>query len=109
MREIAELLNKIPRQMLLLLKTNDLIRGTETCLNCRNSASAFIHMSKCCVKLIHSYDRETNPLIEKVHNNKYLFDFNLPKLKFLISSYLSEYYELFKILIYKFYLLALNL
>ena len=90
--------------MLLLLKTNDLIRGTETCLNSRNSASAFIHMSKCCVKLIHSYDRETSPLILKVDKNKYLL-----KLKFLTKSYFSEYFELFKIFVYKFYLKVLNL
>ena len=90
--------------MLLLLKTNDLIRGTETCLTSRNSASAFIHMSKCCVKLIHSYDREINPFIEKVDKNKFMFDLNIRRLNFLVKSYFSEYFELLKIFIYKFYL-----
>ena len=109
MREIADLLNKVPRQMLLLLKTNDLIRGTETCLGSRNSASAFIHMSMCCVKLIYKYDRDMHRLVEKTDKNKYLFDFNLSTLKFSFNSYLSEYFELLKIFIYKYYLIALNL
>ena len=51
--------------MLLLFKTNDLLRGLETVLGTRYSSSSFIHMSKCCVKLIYYYERE-------IYYNKYL-------------------------------------
>lgn len=95
--------------MLLLLKTNDLIRGTESCLNTRNSASAFIYLSQCCVKLIHSYEREQYEIIKPLNQNKYLIDFNISKLRFLIRSYLIEYWYLLKIFIYKSYLTLLNL
>ncbi|XP_059817604.1 aarF domain-containing protein kinase 1 isoform X4 [Hypanus sabinus] len=49
---INELLNKVPRQMLLLLKTNDLLRGIETSLQTRANASSFITMSRCCIRAV---------------------------------------------------------
>ncbi|KAJ8411787.1 hypothetical protein AAFF_G00154250 [Aldrovandia affinis] len=55
--EISDLLNKIPRQMLLLLKTNDLLRGIETTLETRASASSFINMSRCCVRAVAAHKR----------------------------------------------------
>lgn len=48
--QISELLNRVPRQMLLLLKTNDLLRGIETTLQTRASSSSFINMSRCCIR-----------------------------------------------------------
>ena len=50
--QISELLNRVPRQMLLLLKTNDLLRGIETTLQTRASASSFINMSRCCTRAL---------------------------------------------------------
>lgn len=50
--QISELLNRVPRQMLLLLKTNDLLRGIETTLETRASSSSFINMSRCCVRAL---------------------------------------------------------
>ncbi|XP_072349692.1 aarF domain-containing protein kinase 1 isoform X2 [Scyliorhinus torazame] len=55
---INELLNKVPRQMLLLLKTNDLLRGIETSLQTRASAASFINMSRCCVRALSRYERD---------------------------------------------------
>ena len=55
--------------MLLLLKTNDLLRGLETYFNTRSSNSAFIHMTKCCIKLINSYERDTKN--KEMKFNKY--------------------------------------
>jgi hypothetical protein len=56
--EISEVLNRVPRPMLLLLKTNDLLRGIETCLRTRASSSSLIYMSKCCVEFVSSYERK---------------------------------------------------
>ncbi|XP_035242133.1 aarF domain-containing protein kinase 1 [Anguilla anguilla] len=55
--QISDLLNRVPRQMLLLLKTNDLLRGIETTLRTRASASSFINMSRCCVRAVARYKR----------------------------------------------------
>ncbi|KAM9294328.1 aarF domain-containing protein kinase 1 [Gastrophryne carolinensis] len=50
--QISQLLANIPRQMLLLLKTNDLLRGIEATLHSRASASSFLGMSRCCVRAL---------------------------------------------------------
>ncbi|XP_060684564.1 aarF domain-containing protein kinase 1 [Hemiscyllium ocellatum] len=55
---INELLNKVPRQMLLLLKTNDLLRGIETSLQTRANATSFINMSRCCVRALSRHERD---------------------------------------------------
>ncbi|KAG9268895.1 putative aarF domain-containing protein kinase 1 [Astyanax mexicanus] len=55
--QISELLNRVPRQMLLLLKTNDLLRGIETVLQTRASSSSFLNMSRCCARAIARYKR----------------------------------------------------
>ncbi|XP_032883487.1 aarF domain-containing protein kinase 1 isoform X2 [Amblyraja radiata] len=57
---INELLNNVPRQMLLLLKTNDLLRGIETSLQTRASASSFITMSRCCVRAVSRYKKDAS-------------------------------------------------
>ncbi|KAM4665333.1 aarF domain-containing protein kinase 1 isoform 5-T7 [Amazona ochrocephala] len=55
--QITQLLNNVPRQMLLLLKTNDLLRGIELALNTRASASSFLNMSRCCIRAVSRYQR----------------------------------------------------
>ncbi|XP_061651529.1 aarF domain-containing protein kinase 1 isoform X3 [Phyllopteryx taeniolatus] len=55
--QINDLLNKVPRQMLLLLKTNDLLRGIETTLQTRASSSSFINMSRCCIRALARHKR----------------------------------------------------
>ena len=44
--EMSTVLENIPKQMILILKTNDLLRGLETTLNCRPDASAMVTMSE---------------------------------------------------------------
>ncbi|XP_069028566.1 aarF domain-containing protein kinase 1 isoform X2 [Embiotoca jacksoni] len=55
--QISELLNRVPRQMLLLLKTNDLLRGIETTLQTRAASSSFINMSRCCIRALARHKR----------------------------------------------------
>jgi aarF domain-containing kinase len=50
--EISDILNRIPRQMLLILKTNDVLRSIESTLRARASASSFLTMSRCCVTAV---------------------------------------------------------
>ncbi|KAI0210514.1 AarF domain-containing protein kinase 1 [Lamellibrachia satsuma] len=55
--EITDILNRVPRQMLLIFKTNDLLRGIETMLNTRAHAHSFITMSQCCVRAVYEEER----------------------------------------------------
>ncbi|KAM9786897.1 aarF domain-containing protein kinase 1 isoform 2-T2 [Syngnathus typhle] len=55
--QINNLLNRVPRQMLLLLKTNDLLRGIESTLQTRASSSSFINMSRCCIRALARHKR----------------------------------------------------
>lgn len=49
---ITEILRKVPREMLLIFKTNDLLRGIEATLGTKGAASSFLTMSQCCVKAV---------------------------------------------------------
>ncbi|XP_063804280.1 aarF domain-containing protein kinase 1 isoform X2 [Pseudophryne corroboree] len=57
--QISQLLASVPRQMLLLLKTNDLLRGIETSLCTKASASSFLCMSRCCVRALARHRKKT--------------------------------------------------
>ncbi|CAL4073786.1 unnamed protein product, partial [Meganyctiphanes norvegica] len=56
--EIAAVLNRVPREMLLILKTNDLLRGIEYSLNIQDSMKSFITMSRCCVRAVFNERRQ---------------------------------------------------
>ncbi|XP_066463713.1 aarF domain-containing protein kinase 1 isoform X2 [Eleutherodactylus coqui] len=57
--QISQLLASVPRQMLLLLKTNDLLRGIETALHTNSCARSFLSMSRCCVRAVARHRRKT--------------------------------------------------
>ncbi|KAE8586123.1 hypothetical protein XENTR_v10021559 [Xenopus tropicalis] len=66
--EISQLLASVPRQMLLLLKTNDLLRGIETSLGTHASSSSFLNMSRCCVRALARHRKEkTDSLWSYIH------------------------------------------
>jgi hypothetical protein len=115
LREISIVLNNVPREMLLLLKTNDLLRGLETNFNTRSSNSAFIHMTKCCIKLINSYERDTkNKEIKSIFKNENYKYHNIPIdlirfFKINLMSYLFEKFYLFKINLYELFLSIFNI
>lgn len=79
---IAEILQNMDRQMLLVMKTNDLIRSIETTLKTQNRMTAFWVMSKCCVKSIYQeeYRLATNRWTRftiKLRENWTLFKLNV--------------------------------
>jgi len=51
-KEIADVLAFVNRQMILIFKTNDLLRGIESSLGTKNSMSTFIQMSRACFRVI---------------------------------------------------------
>lgn len=54
--KITQLLDNVPRQLVLILKTNDLLRGIEHQLGSSQHAQSYITMSKYCVKAIGDYE-----------------------------------------------------
>ncbi|XP_033115857.1 aarF domain-containing protein kinase 1-like [Anneissia japonica] len=56
--QVSKILNEVPREMLLLFKTNDLLRGIEYALKIRKDASSFINMSRCCVRALAMHEVE---------------------------------------------------
>lgn len=54
---ISDVLEQVDRQMLLILKTNDLIRSIESTLRTQNRMTAFWAMSKCCVQSTYAEQR----------------------------------------------------
>lgn len=51
--EIAKILARVNRQMLLVLKTNDLLRGIEGSLGTRGEKTSLLNMSKYCVRSVY--------------------------------------------------------
>ena len=58
MSEITRLLDTVPRQLVLILKTNDLLRSAEHVLRASNHKQSFITMSKYCVHAIGEHDAQ---------------------------------------------------
>jgi aarF domain-containing kinase len=82
--EIAAILGRVPREMLLILKTNDLLRGLETSLGTRGQRTSLITMSSYCVRSIHREKRK--------QSNRFLN-------RCLIHA--SEQYNLMKLYLYQ--------
>ncbi|XP_066256662.1 aarF domain-containing kinase 1 [Euwallacea similis] len=81
--QISSVLENVNRQMLLILKTNDLMRGIEHTLKTNARMGAFKVMSECCV--------------QSIYNQRYgKCDSSLEKVKVI----LAEYWCLFKIGVY---------
>lgn len=55
--EISAVLNRVPRQMLLIFKTNDLLRGIEFSLNTQEGMKSFVIMSRCCIQSLFAHKR----------------------------------------------------
>ncbi|XP_017876402.1 uncharacterized aarF domain-containing protein kinase 1 [Ceratina calcarata] len=89
--QISNVLDKVNRQMLLILKTNDLMRCIEYSLKTESRMSGIMEMSKCCIHSV--YDE---------------------KLKFSTSMWekcrlsVSKQWALFKLSLYYIYLGAIN-
>lgn len=50
--EMVNVLNKVPREMLLIFKTNDCLRGIDSRLKTRFRANAFISMTRSCTAAV---------------------------------------------------------
>ncbi|CAG9529963.1 unnamed protein product [Cercopithifilaria johnstoni] len=89
--EISQVLERMPRSMLLILKTNDLLRSIEYRLGTQGRADAFVQMARCCIRSVHQHSAEqTNSLLIK------------------ICVYVRMYITLFKITVFEYYLLFMN-
>ncbi|KAK0096952.1 hypothetical protein PV326_003754 [Microctonus aethiopoides] len=90
--KISEVLEKVDRQMLLVLKTNDLVRSIEHTLKTSTRMSAFMEMSKCCVHSIYGEQ------FRHCNNNKWC--------QWRVS--MNEQWSIFKLSLYYTYLGFIN-
>ncbi|XP_013113859.2 aarF domain-containing kinase 1 [Stomoxys calcitrans] len=88
---ISDVLEQVDRQMLLILKTNDLIRGIESTLGTQNRMTAFWVMSKCC--LLSSFGEEKS--LARTKSKR-------------LGLQLREKWEIFKLNLYYLYLGLIN-
>lgn len=88
---ISDVLEQVDRQMLLILKTNDLIRGIESTLHTQNRMTAFWVMSKCC--LYSSFSEQKQQSTKKSQR---------------LAILLREKWEIFKLNVYYLYLGLIN-
>lgn len=63
--QIANVLARVNREMLLVLKTNDLLRGIETSLGTRGERQSLINMSRYCVRTVYDDESRKHGLIGK--------------------------------------------
>lgn len=54
---ITEVFERLPREMILILKTNDLLRGLDARLQTKTASASFITMSKCCLRALYRDER----------------------------------------------------
>lgn len=79
---ISDILEQVDRQMLLILKTNDLIRNIETTLQTQSRNTSFLVMSKCCLESvarqeIHHSTSKWQRFGRILHKNWMLFKLNI--------------------------------
>ncbi|EEB15541.1 conserved hypothetical protein [Pediculus humanus corporis] len=66
--QIGEVLQSVNREILLILKTNDLLRGIEHSLNVHKRQPSFLVMSKCCLENIYDEKmRHSKSIIERFY------------------------------------------
>lgn len=53
--QISDILNSVPREMLLVFKTNDLLRHIESVLQTRADATSLLTMSRSCVRAVYQH------------------------------------------------------
>ncbi|KAL1500909.1 hypothetical protein ABEB36_006328 [Hypothenemus hampei] len=84
--QISSVLENVNRQMLLILKTNDLMRGIEHTLRTSARMGAFKVMSQCCVHSI--YDQRIRKCSGRVEKAKLILEetWALLKIRILISQ-----------------------
>lgn len=59
--EITQLLDTVPRQLVLVLKTNDLLRGIEHSLGSSAHRSGYLTMAKSCLRAVGEHEVANSP------------------------------------------------
>ncbi|CAD5231578.1 unnamed protein product [Bursaphelenchus xylophilus] len=92
--QISQVLDRMPRAMLLILKTNDLLRAIEHRLGAQNRSDAFLEMSRQCSRTVFDYRRaKTKSVVAK-------FVLTVKLYTILFKIYLYEVYLRFREMFY---------
>ncbi|KAI6223697.1 ABC1 domain-containing protein [Aphelenchoides fujianensis] len=87
--QITQVLDRMPRAMLLILKTNDLLRSIERRLGAYGRSDAFLEMSKICTKVVYQ---------DRIRNAKTFGQWT--------RAAFGLYFTLLKITLYQWYLIT---
>lgn len=82
--QIVDVLDKVNRQLLLIFKTNDLMRGIDHTLKTTARMGSFRVMTECCVRSVY------NEKIDHAHTKIERFKYRLTKVWLLLK--LNVYY-----------------
>lgn len=86
---IIDILHRVNSQMLLILKSNDLLRGIEYCLGTQDRMNSFKTMSKCCIRSV--YRQQIENAISKLDKFKFTIGQYWALIKFTIYYTLLQY------------------
>ncbi|MFH4981846.1 hypothetical protein AB6A40_008555 [Gnathostoma spinigerum] len=86
--QISEALERMPRPMILILKTNDLLRSIEYRLGTQNRSDAFLQMARCCIRSMCQFTLKNTDSVFRI-----------------LIIYFEMYFELAKLFIYENYLM----
>nr|CAG4646955.1 EOG090X047B [Megafenestra aurita] len=92
-KEIMEVLHRVPREMLLIFKTNDLLRGLDYTLGVKNNISSFVTMSKSCANANYLKEySESDNLASKLRAvlSHYVAHLRITAYEILLSSRLTN-------------------
>lgn len=87
--QISQVLDRMPRAMLLILKTNDLLRAIEHRLGAHHRSDAFLEMARCCTWTIYE---------KRVRHTTSEFEH--------LTAMVQLYWVLFKIRLFEVYLIC---
>jgi len=85
--EIIEILHRVPREMLLIFKTNDLLRGLDSMLGVKDNTASFVTMSRSCANAnyIKNYSLCTSSVSKfRVNLSSYLAHFRITVYQILL-------------------------
>jgi len=82
---ITEVLERLPREMIMVFKTNDLLRGLDARLKTKSTSASFITMSKCCLRAV--YNDELSKCTTRYGKVKLYYGYQLNSMRLLMYQF----------------------
>lgn len=90
--EMVNVLNKVPREMLLIFKTNDCLRGIDSSLKTRFRSNAFVGMTRSCTAVV--YDQKIQSAKSSFQYFRLYIERALAMIAIEVGSFMMKFYAL---------------